>query len=94
MIHEDEQVLCKVEAMRSYVMEELNVKRVSTSTQRSKFGVKLKAEPDFRLLGSKLGSSMKQVTVACKALTSEQLTVSSIVFLHEIRKCDTILWVF
>ena len=80
MIHEDEQVLCKVEAMRSYVMEELNVKRVSTSTQRSKFGVKLKAEPDFRLLGSKLGSSMKQVTVACKALTSGQLTVSSFVF--------------
>ena len=61
--------------MTSYVMEELNVKAVSTSTQRSKYGVKLKAEPDFRSLGARLGSAMKQVMSACKALTSEQLTV-------------------
>ena len=45
---------------------------------KNKYGVKVKAEPDFRVLGAKLGAGLKQVMAACKSLTSQQLAVSTL----------------
>ena len=57
-------------------MQELNVKCVTASNDKVKYGVKLKPEPDFRALGARLGAGLKQVMAACKSLSSEQLAVS------------------
>ena len=59
-------------------IQELNVKSVSVSMDKNKYGVKVKAEPDFRVLGAKLGAGLKQVMAACKSLTSQQLAVSTL----------------
>ena len=37
---------------------------------KNKYGVKVKAEPDFRVLGAKLGAGLKQVMAACKSLNA------------------------
>ena len=74
-----EQIRCKMLQkscfIYSHVLQELNVKVVNTSTDKEKYGVHLKAEPDFRTLGARLGAGLKQVMAACKTLTSEQLAV-------------------
>ena len=53
--------------------QELNVRQLTVTMDKSAYGVKLRAEPDHRQLGKKLGSALKEITPAIKALTDEQI---------------------
>ncbi|KAJ8301700.1 hypothetical protein KUTeg_020687 [Tegillarca granosa] len=55
-----------------YVME-LNVREVTTTTDKIKYGAHLVAEPDQKTLGLKLRGSFKSVAEAIKSLTDKQL---------------------
>jgi len=46
----------------SLTHQELNVKSLTTSTDKEKYGARLRAEPDHRVLGSKLKLKFKEVT--------------------------------
>ncbi|PKU28253.1 hypothetical protein llap_21443 [Limosa lapponica baueri] len=52
---------------------ELNVRQVTLSTNKDKYGVRLRAEPDHMVLGKRLKGAFKLVTAAIKELKSEQL---------------------
>ena len=55
VVHKDPEVLNDVISLEKYIMEELNLRSVTTSSDKKKYGVKLTAQPDFKALGGKHG---------------------------------------
>ena len=56
-------------------LQELNVKKLTTTMDKSKFGVRYKAEPEQRVLGGKLKGQFKVVSEVIRALTDQELGV-------------------
>ena len=52
----------------------MNVKKLTLSTDKVQYGVKLRAEPDHRVLGSRLKGAFKDVTKEIQKLTDKQVT--------------------
>lgn len=50
-------------------MEELNVRKVTVTSDKLKYGVSLRAEPDHKTLGARLKGEFKQVMLAIKVST-------------------------
>ena len=53
--------------------QELNVHTLTVTCDKDKYGVRLRAEPDHRQLGQKLGKQVGQVTPIIKSLTDSQI---------------------
>jgi len=62
VIHRDSQFLDDVKSLEEYILSELNVDGMVVSQDRQKYGVRLRAEPNFRLLGARLKDDQKKVT--------------------------------
>ncbi|XP_064012447.1 isoleucine--tRNA ligase, cytoplasmic isoform X1 [Pogoniulus pusillus] len=73
VIHQDPEALENIRSLEKYVLEELNVRQVTLSTNKDKYGVRLRAEPDHMVLGKRLKGAFKPVMAAIKELKSEQL---------------------
>ncbi|CAG0912846.1 unnamed protein product [Notodromas monacha] len=73
VIHMEKEFLEDISSLKSYVQEELNVKEITTSSDKGKYGVCLRAEPDFRVLGNRLKGDLKKVMAKIKALSDEDL---------------------
>ncbi|XP_027755327.1 isoleucine--tRNA ligase, cytoplasmic isoform X2 [Empidonax traillii] len=73
VIHQDPEALENIRSLEKYVLEELNVRRVTLSTDKEKYGVRLRAEPDHMVLGKRLKGAFKPLVAAIKELKSEQL---------------------
>ncbi|GAU93666.1 hypothetical protein RvY_05568 [Ramazzottius varieornatus] len=73
VIHRDQAFLDDIMAMESYIVEELNVRTLTTTLDKERYGVSVRAEPDHKVLGAKLKNSYKAVMDAVKKLTSAQL---------------------
>ena len=56
------------------MVDELNIKKLTLSTDKEKYGVKLRAEPDHKTLGARLKGAFKVVTKEIQALSDAQLT--------------------
>lgn len=54
VIHKDQEVRDDVLVLQSYIMEELNVRGVTVTADKAKYGVHLRAEPDHKTLGFRL----------------------------------------
>lgn len=57
-------------------MEELNVRTVTFSTDKEKYGVTLRAEPDHKSLGNRLKSAFKDVMTDIKVQMEKLLYFS------------------
>ncbi|XP_032667163.1 isoleucine--tRNA ligase, cytoplasmic [Odontomachus brunneus] len=73
VIHQDSEVLRDIVSLDTYILGELNVKRLTVTADKEKYGVMLRAEPDHKTLGARLKGEFKRVTQAIKELTDEQL---------------------
>lgn len=73
VIHQDAEVLKDIVSLKSYILEELNVKKLTVTTDKQKYGVTLRAEPDHKTLGARLKGEFKQIIQAIKELSDEQL---------------------
>ena len=73
MIHREQSVLEKIRRLERYVCDELNVKSLTLTTDKSKYGVCLTAEPDHKVFGARLKGSCESVSKKIKELTDEQL---------------------
>ncbi|XP_027593463.1 isoleucine--tRNA ligase, cytoplasmic [Pipra filicauda] len=73
VIHQDPEALENIRSLEKYVLEELNVRRVTLSADKDKYGVRLRAEPDHTVLGKRLKGAFKPLVAAIKELKSEQL---------------------
>uniref|UniRef100_A0A665UDA6 Isoleucine--tRNA ligase, cytoplasmic n=1 Tax=Echeneis naucrates TaxID=173247 RepID=A0A665UDA6_ECHNA len=93
VIHQDPESLKDIQALQKYILEELNVRQLTLSTDKDKYGIRLRAEPDHMVLGKRLKGAFKAVTTSIKELKSEQLetfqkTGSIIVDGHELHEED------
>jgi isoleucyl-tRNA synthetase len=61
VIQRDTQFLDDLHSLENYILDEVNVRQLVVSSDKDKYGVKLKAEPNFRLLGARLKSDQKKV---------------------------------
>lgn len=93
VIHQDQEALKDIQSLQKYILEELNVRQLTLSTDKDKYGIRLRAEPDHMVLGKRLKGAFKAVTASIKELTSEQLeafqkTGSIVVDGHELHEED------
>ncbi|XP_078517523.1 isoleucine--tRNA ligase, cytoplasmic [Lissotriton helveticus] len=93
VIHQDPEALADIRSLDKYILEELNVRQVTLSTDKDKYGIRLRAEPDHMVLGKRLKGAFKNVMAAIKELKSEQLeefqkTGTVIVEGHELHEED------
>nr|XP_053647286.1 isoleucine--tRNA ligase, cytoplasmic-like [Cherax quadricarinatus] len=93
VIHKDKVILDDVLRLEKYIKEELNVKTVTTSTDKEKYGVTLRADMNFKVLGARLKGDVKNVQQKVAELTDEEiqqmLNSGSITILgHTIDACD------
>ncbi|KOB71235.1 putative isoleucyl tRNA synthetase [Operophtera brumata] len=72
VIHREETYLNDVKSLESYVLEEMNVKKILFTSDKEKYGITLRAEPDHKVLGARLKGDFKAVTQGLKNLTNEQ----------------------
>ncbi|XP_045501049.1 isoleucine--tRNA ligase, cytoplasmic [Colias croceus] len=72
VIHQDQTYLDDINSLLQYVLEEMNVKRVLLSSDKEKYGITLRVEPDHKILGARLKGDFKAVTQALKDLNNEQ----------------------
>ncbi|OMO80371.1 Aminoacyl-tRNA synthetase, class Ia [Corchorus capsularis] len=73
VVHPDEEFLGDIAAeLREYVLEELNIRDLVTCNDPLKYAC-LRAEPDYRVLGERLGKSLKEVAKNVKAMSQEDI---------------------
>lgn len=73
VIHKDDKCLQAVEGLKDFILSELNVRRLTVSKDKEKYGVTLRAEPDHKTLGLRLKGEFKSVMAAIKALTDAEI---------------------
>lgn len=65
-MHQDQRSLDDAELMKQYILEELNIRELTLSNEKERWGVRLTVEPDFRALGQRLRNDLKPVVEAIK----------------------------
>uniref|UniRef100_A0A3B3ZPZ2 Isoleucine--tRNA ligase, cytoplasmic n=1 Tax=Periophthalmus magnuspinnatus TaxID=409849 RepID=A0A3B3ZPZ2_9GOBI len=93
VIHQDPEALKDIQSLQKYILEELNVRQLTLSTDKDRYGISLRAEPDHMVLGKRLKGAFKSVTASIKSLSNEQLeafqkTGSIVVDGHELHEED------
>lgn len=73
IVHQDSQYLEDILSLQKYIILELNVRKISTTTDKTKFGITLRAEPDFKILGARLKQDSKVVVQGIKSLTDVEI---------------------
>lgn len=73
ILHSDEQYLKDVEALKGYIIEELNVRDLIITSDEKKYGVEYRAVADWPVLGKKLKKEVKKVKDALPKLTSDEV---------------------
>lgn len=73
VISNDPETISDAKELTDYIKLELNVKELITTNDKSQFGVKIKAQPDLKLLGARLRNDSKSVIEAIKKMDELQL---------------------
>lgn len=73
VVHQDAQYISDVKSLEEYILSELNVRRLTVTTDKSVYGITLRAEPDHKILGVRLKNDFKNVTAAIKSLTDKEI---------------------
>merc|ERR1719288_451356 len=74
VIHKEQECLEDIGSLEKYIQEELNIKQVTLSADKASYGVTLRAEPDHKTLGPRLGGAFKSVMADIKKLDDSTLT--------------------
>jgi isoleucyl-tRNA synthetase len=72
LVSSDSRILSFLEDQHHLIAEELNVKKVTFSSDEKEF-VSLKSKPNFRVLGKKLGKLMRAAQIAIEQFSQQQL---------------------
>ena len=73
VICKEKSVLDKVKVLENYILEELNIKQLILTTEKEKYGVSLKAEPNIKSLGMRLRNKSKEVIAAIRSLNESEI---------------------
>lgn len=67
VIVRDQEAMEELRTMEKYILEELNVRTLTLTTDKDSYGVSLRGEPDHRI-GARLKSQFKDVMAAIKVI--------------------------
>lgn len=73
IIHKNPSYLSDVSSLERYISEELNVRQVTTSSDKEKYGLRLKAVADYQILGKRLKGDFKTVLNALEGIEESEL---------------------
>ncbi|OWB84579.1 hypothetical protein B5S33_g3228 [[Candida] boidinii] len=73
ILHSDEGYLKDVESLKTYIIEELNVRDLIITSDENKYGVEYRAVADWPVLGKKLKKDAKKVKEALPKLSSDEV---------------------
>jgi len=73
VVSKDQTILNDVKTLERFILNELNVRKIIVTTEKEKYGIQLKAEPDIKALGLRLRNASKPVIQAIRELTDAQL---------------------
>lgn len=73
VISQDQNAIDDASELSDYIKLELNVEELETTDNKEKFGVKVKAQPDLKLLGARLRGESKAVIDAIKKMSELDL---------------------
>ena len=73
VIRPEQADLDEIQELEGYIKEQLTVRKVTFETDRSAYGVELRAEPEIPILGRRLGKEAKKVFAAIRELSSDQI---------------------
>ncbi|XP_018794652.1 PREDICTED: isoleucine--tRNA ligase, cytoplasmic [Bactrocera latifrons] len=73
VIHRDPEILASVERLSDFILNELNVRKLTLSSDKSKYGVTLRAKPDHKILGQRFKANFKTMMNAIKSLDDEEI---------------------
>jgi isoleucyl-tRNA synthetase len=71
VIHRESQFLEDLKSLEPYILSEMNVEKLTVSQDKHKYGVKLRAEPNFKSLG-RLKKDQKKVSEYLKSKVTEE----------------------
>ncbi|CAO4374983.1 unnamed protein product [Caenorhabditis nigoni] len=71
VINRDSQFLEDVKSLEPYILLQLNVRQLTVSQDKHKYGITLKAEPNFKILGARLKGEQKKVADYLKNKVTE-----------------------
>eukprot|EP00116_Pleurobrachia_bachei_P007430 sb/3467692/ len=74
LVDVDSTVLSDAQSLESYIVGELNVRKLTVSGDKAKYAVQLTAKPNHMLLGKRLKGDFKKVSAAIVALNDVQLS--------------------
>ncbi|GMT23809.1 hypothetical protein PFISCL1PPCAC_15106 [Pristionchus fissidentatus] len=72
VINRNQQFLADLESLQQYLLSETNVQKLVVSQEKEKYGITLKAEPNFKLLGARLKGDQKKVADYLKNKATEE----------------------
>ncbi|KAL7302997.1 hypothetical protein TKK_0004222 [Trichogramma kaykai] len=73
VIHQDRAALDELRTLEPYVLDELNVRKLTLTHDKKAYGVRLRAEPEHRSLGSKYKADFRKLTELIRQLSDSQL---------------------
>lgn len=73
ILHSDEGYLKDIESLKSYILDELNVRNIIITSDEAKYGVVYTAVADWPVLGKKLKKDAKKVKAALPQVSSEDV---------------------
>lgn len=66
VVHSDPKFLTSVKNLENYILEELNVRKLTLTSDKAAYNVHLQAEPNHKVLGAKYKSEFKDILKAIK----------------------------
>ena len=73
LVDADPTVLEDARSLESYIVSELNIRKLTVSSDKQKYDVKLTAKPNHMLLGKRLKREFKPISAAIAKLTDSEL---------------------
>ncbi|KAJ3276689.1 isoleucine--tRNA ligase [Borealophlyctis nickersoniae] len=73
IINPDPQYLADVQSLERYIIEELNVRTVTVTSEEDRYGVKYKLIPDQKVLGVKLKKDAQKVRAALPSVSQQDI---------------------
>ena len=73
VICKEQSVLDEVKILENYILDELNVRQLTLTTEKERYGVTLKAEPNIKELGLRLRNKSKEVVAAIRTWTESEI---------------------
>ena len=73
VVSKDETILNDVQTLQTFILNELNIRKIIVTTEKDKYGIQLKAEPNIKTLGLRLRNESKPVIQAIRNLSDSEL---------------------